>query len=306
MSTSAYDQVRLTPFGYYELAEKPGPDELREYYAAKYYQQSVRTHQHRYDADELAFRTAKLEQKRLKVQCLIGDRLPERPRFLDAGAGEGFALAHFESAGWDVAGIDFSSFGCETHHPGLLDRMIVGDISDSLARLATEEAVFDLILLDNVLEHVPDPLALLKTVRRLMRPHSVLIIEVPNDFSTLQMHLLESGRLPGPFWVVAPDHISYFNHNGLRALATAAGLEARAVLGDFPIDFALCNEKTNYALDKTLGKSCHRMRVEIDNLIHRISPEGSNDLYEALGNLGLGRQIVGFFQPARMAVETCE
>jgi len=302
MSSPAYDKVRLTPFGYYELSEKPGPDELREYYAAKYYQQSVRTHQHSYEEDELAFRSAKLEQKRIKVKSLIGDSLPDRPRFLDVGAGEGFALAHFEAAGWDVIGMDFSSFGCGTHHPRLLDRMIVGDISDSLTRLAAEGARFDLILLDNVLEHVPDPLALLTTVRRLMRPHSVLIIEVPNDFSVLQMHLLESGRLPRPFWVVAPDHISYFNHSGLRALAAAAGLDQRAVLGDFPIDFALCNENTNYAADKSLGKACHRMRVEIDNLIHRISPERANDLYEALGNLGLGRQIVGFFQPAPAGV----
>lgn len=37
-------KVRLTEYGYYELAEKPTPERLSEYYAAKYYQQSVRTH----------------------------------------------------------------------------------------------------------------------------------------------------------------------------------------------------------------------------------------------------------------------
>jgi 2-polyprenyl-3-methyl-5-hydroxy-6-metoxy-1,4-benzoquinol methylase len=286
--------VRLTDFGYYELAEKPTAEGLREYYAAKYYQQSVRTHQHVYEEEELRHRRNKLEQKRLKVESLV--ELGDERRFLDIGAGEGFALAYFAESGWKVTGMDYSSFGCSTHHPELCDRLLVGDLNEQLNEMASGEERFELILMDNVLEHVLDPFEVLKVVRGLLAPAGILIVEVPNDFSMLQMRLLESGRIPKPFWVVAPDHVSYFNKEGLCALAEAAGLSARAILSDFPIDFALCNENTNYAVDKTKGKSCHKVRLELDNLMHEISPEGAIRFYEALGGLSLGRQIVAFFQ----------
>ena len=297
MTFDAEDQtkVRLTEYGYYELAEKPTPEGLKEYYAAKYYQQSVRTHQHEYGAAELSFRRNKLEQKRIKVESLLDPREGQR-RFLDIGAGEGFALGHFAGAGWEVTGMDYSSFGCGMHQPELCDRLLVGDLNELMEQLRMDMKKYQLILMDNVLEHVLEPLEVLKTVKELLAPGGVLIVEVPNDFSVLQMCLLESGRIPSPFWVVAPDHVSYFNHQGLRALAKEAGLEQCALMSDFPIDFALCNEHTNYVVDKSKGRSCHGVRVELDNLIHEISPEGANQLYEALGSLGLGRQIVAYFR----------
>jgi 2-polyprenyl-3-methyl-5-hydroxy-6-metoxy-1,4-benzoquinol methylase len=289
--------VRQTAYGYYELAEKPTPEQLSEYYEAKYYQQSVRTHQHHYEADELLYRHNKLEQKRLKVENLLDANVTQR-RFLDIGAGEGFALAHFAKSGWEVVGMDYSSFGCGLHHPDFCDRLLVGDLNELMNQLIASNKKYELILMDNVLEHVLQPLEVLQTIRDLLAPTGILIIEVPNDFSALQTRLLESGRIPAPFWVVSPDHISYFNQGGLRRLAMDAGLKLSSVMSDFPIDFALCNENTNYVVDKSKGKSCHRVRVELDNLIHEISPEGANCLYEALGSLGLGRQIIGFFQHA--------
>jgi len=287
--------VRLTAYGYFELAEKPTPERLSEYYAAKYYQQSVRTHQHKYEADELLFRKNKLEQKRLKVESLLDPNEAQR-QFLDIGSGEGFALAHYAQCGWEVTGMDYSSFGCTMHHPDLRDRLLVGDLNELMNQLKEAKERYQLILMDNVLEHVLEPLDVLRTVRELMVPGGILIVEVPNDFSALQMSLLDSGRIPSPFWVVSPDHVSYFNHEGLRALAADAGLQQCALMSDFPIDFALCNENTNYVVDKSKGKSCHRARVELDNLIHKLSPEGATRLYEALGSLGLGRQIISFFR----------
>jgi hypothetical protein len=44
-----------------------------------------------------------------------------------------------------------------------------------------------------------------------------------------------------------------------------------------------------------LGKGCHQVRVVIENLLHDISPEKTNEFYQALANLGLGRNIIGFF-----------
>ncbi|MEK7097420.1 MAG: class I SAM-dependent methyltransferase, partial [Patescibacteria group bacterium] len=98
------------------------------------------------------------------------------------------------------------------------------------------------------------------------------------------------------FWVT-PDHLSYFNKEGLINLVKAAGWKNKFVMGDNPIDFNLLNENTNYAKDKSKGKSCHKARIEIDNLMDSISVEKAVDYYRALGQLGLGREIVALFAP---------
>ena len=285
--------VVLTRHGYYELAVKPSPEELAAYYAEKYYQQSIRTHRPEYGEEEIRFRAAKLEQKRLKVAELRGTEAPGR--FLDVGAGEAFAMRHFNDHGWEVMGLDYSRHGCETHHPELLEKLKTGDVVASLGELSEAGARFDLVLLDNVLEHVLDPLGVLRVLERLLAPEGVLVVEVPNDFSLLQERLLREGKIQEAFWVVVPDHVSYFNAAGLTALGEEAGLKRRALLGDFPIDFFLVNEHSNYVRDRSRGRAAHQSRVALDLLMHDISPAGANAYYEALGALGLGRQIIAFF-----------
>jgi SAM-dependent methyltransferase len=170
-----------------------------------------------------------------------------------------------------------------------------GDLFDTLNGL-TGGAPYDVVWLDNVLEHVVDPAQMLTDIRKLTSPFGILVIEVPNDFSRTQKALLSSGQISRPFWVVMPDHLSYFNKEGLTGLADATGWELKRLIGDFPIDFNLFNPDTNYIEDRSKGKRCHQARVAIENLIHGISPDGANRLYEVLGDLGLGRNIVAFFQ----------
>ncbi len=287
--------IRKNRFGFYELAQKPSPEDLSDYYRNKYYQQDGGCYEKSYSAEEVQYINNKLEQKYALLSALLsGDK--KELSFLDVGAGEGWALRFFKGKGWRCTGLDYSRFGCEAHNPDLLADLIVGNIYQELDALREQKSQFDVILLDNVLEHVLDPLALLTSLHALMRPAGVLIVEVPNDCSVLQQHLLEQGYISTPFWIAVPDHISYFNHQGLAALGESAGWTVMDMLGDFPIDFHLFNPATNYVENKAAGKPCHRTRVAVENLLHGISPDKTNDLYRALAGLGLGRQIIGFFQ----------
>jgi 2-polyprenyl-3-methyl-5-hydroxy-6-metoxy-1,4-benzoquinol methylase len=288
--------VRQNDFGYYELAEKPTLEALGEYYAKKYYQQQIRIHQSTYSEEELTFRRNKLDQKLRVIRSLRHSPLPAVPAFLDIGAGEGFAMQFFTSQGWTVTGLDFSAHGCQTHHPELIDRLTTGDLQASVDGLASQNSRFDVILLDNVLEHVLDPAHLLRSIKPLMADDAVLVIEVPNDFSALQQHLLEKKKIDRPFWVVAPDHISYFNRKGLSHLARDCGYDERSVSADFPIDLFLFNEHTNYVTNGQVGKSCHAARVEVENLLHALSPEATIKMYQAMAELGIGRQLTGYYQ----------
>ena len=126
----------------------------------------------------------------------------------------------------------------------------------------------------------------------------MLVVDVPNDFSSLQQHLLDTGHIDRPFWVVLPDHLSYFNQTGLRNLADATGWDIAKVIGDQPIDLNLLNPATNYVMDRDAGPGAHRARLEQDNFLLRTAPlPAVAAYYEALAGVGLGRSIVAFLQP---------
>lgn len=296
----AIELLTKNQFGFYEVVEKPSAEELKNYYSEKYYQTPSSSTYHKvYPDAELRYIRNKLEQKYAILNNLLEGGQKGPLGFLDVGAGEGWALSFFKEKGWQCTGLDFSRFGCQTHNPACLSDLVTGDIYENLVSLMEEKRSFDVILLDNVLEHVLEPLALLVKLRGLVRPGGILVLEVPNDCSVLQQHLLEIGHISRPFWVAVPDHLSYFNRIGLLNLCLAAGWEGRDFVGDFPIDFNLLNPATNYVEDRGAGKACHQTRVSIENLLHEISIEKTNDFYRALAELGLGRQLIGFFQEKR-------
>lgn len=283
-------------FGYHEVENKPSQKELGEFYSKKYYQESMGAYETKYPKEEIQY----FENKNREKHFVIQKYLKNSPHsLLDIGCGEGWTLKYFKKLGWDVTGLDFSDFGCRQHNPDCLENITVGDFTDSIQKFIHLDRRFDVVWLDNVLEHVTEPLKLLKQCRQLINPGGVLVVEVPNDFSVLQQYLLKKKYIDNKPWVVLPDHLSYFNKDGLTNLADAAGWKSAFTMSEHPIDFNLLNENTNYYKDASKGKSCHKARIEIENLIHSISVEKSIDYLRALAELGLGRQIVAFYTPKK-------
>ncbi|GAC1590421.1 MAG: hypothetical protein NVS3B25_08890 [Hymenobacter sp.] len=323
------DTICLNEYGFYEIQPKPTPQALRDYYAQRYYQENLTTYLAAYPPEELEHLEGKLRLRHYVAEQLrhagasisspasppaAGDASGQtgvvstavafseattRGSFLDIGCGEGWALDYFQRQGWDVLGLDFSSYSLERFHPALRDRLRPGDLYEGLQTLIAEGRSFDVLWLDNVLEHVLDPADLLRRCRALVAPRGVLVVDVPNDFSDLQQHLLESGHIDRPFWVVLPDHLSYFTQPGLRNLARATGWHTSKVIGDQPIDLNLLNPNTNYVMNRELGKFAHLARLEQDNFLLRTAPLSAvAAYYEGLAGVGLGRSIVAFLQPA--------
>lgn len=286
-----------TAEGYLTFVEKPSPEALRAYYRDRYFHTGQSAYQVSYSDSELAYLRAKIHQKYAAAEK-VADGFVATSRLLDVGCGEGFGLAWFAERDWEVVGLDYSRKACSCHHPALAERVREGDIGEGLEALVLANEGFDIVWLDNVLEHTPEPLELLGRCRDLLRSNGVLVVEVPNDFSKLQSAALRRIGREEPFWVFHPDHLSYFNREGLAALAAKAGLTCRDVLGDYPIDLHLLCPSTDYVADGAKGKECHAARIEFENLLHEISPEKTNTLYRALAALGLGRQIIAFFQRA--------
>ena len=283
-------------YGFHQLVEIPSQAELNDYYANKYYQNDHALYLHKYTDDELKYFKNKIHQKSLIIDQFINP-ISDKPTLIDFGCGEGFTLSWFSQNGWDVKGIDFSDYGCRKHNPEMLRFFEAGDIYSKLEEIIGKQSKFDCIWLDNVLEHVRDPKSLMEQLIQIAHLGSVLVIEVPNDFSVLQQKLLVEGKIDRAFWIAEPDHISYFNKKGLEQLCETCGWNVAKTIADFPIDFNLANPNANYIMNKETGKGAHAQRIFIENLLHEISPELSNQYYQTLAEMGLGRQIISFLMP---------
>lgn len=67
-------------------------------------------------------------------------------------------------------------------------------------------------------------------------------------------------------------------------------------LTDFPIELYLLNETSNYNKNKNLGRNAHNARIEFENFLGNISTERVNNLYRSMANIGLGRNIINFYE----------
>jgi 2-polyprenyl-3-methyl-5-hydroxy-6-metoxy-1,4-benzoquinol methylase len=282
-------EVVKNKYGFFELAEKPSEAFLEKYYAEKYYQTSTGTYQQNYSITEIEY----FKNKVKRAFSVVENHLNEGKRFLDIGCGEGWAMQYFHEQAWEVLGIDYSSFGIEHQNPYMLNYFRQGNIYNLLSQLETQK--YNVIWLSNVLEHVIDPELLLSQIKKVLATKGLVIITVPNDFSVLHNKLLEKNCINTPFWVAPPDHISYFNKDGLEKLCLSVGLKKEVDMADFPIDFNLFNPDTDYIKDKSKGRNVHLSRIAIENLLDEISTQKTIELYRILAEMGLGREIISFF-----------
>ncbi len=286
------DEIIINEYGFFEIKNKPGKKELQEYYANKYYQEGQGSYELSYDKSEIKYLLNKIEQKHVAAKTISN---VEKGSLLDVGSGEGFTLSYFNNLGWDCVGLDFSSAGVESKNPEQACLLIQGDIFENLEKITKGDKKFDLIFLDNVLEHVLKPFELLENLNKIISDDGVLVVDVPNDFSLLQKYLMGNNHIDREFWVSPPDHLSYFNKDGLINLAKGTGWKINKVISDYPIELDLLSPNSNYVNNPSVGKVSHRKRIEFENFIHSVSVEKTNQFYESLIDLGLGRNIVGFF-----------
>lgn len=290
-------RLKKHPLGYWEIVNKPSTQELQRYYAEKYFQESKGSYEVTYSEDELAYFRVKLEQR----LAVLLHHLPVahgKARLLDVGCGEGFGLAFFREHGWEVKGFDFSSAGVESKNPSCKDALTTGDVFALLQSEIDAGKTYDVVWLQNVLEHVLDPLDLLKSLRKLVSSGGLAVVTVPNDCSATQRAAIAHRHIDSAFWVAPPDHLTYFDYESLVRTAGETGWECVELTGDFPIDWFLFNPESNYVRDRSLGKGANKARMQIESLIHEQHVENVIRFWSAAAKLGIGRNITAFLRPA--------
>jgi len=272
--------------GYYELASSCRRV-MDSFYENEYYQKDTSFYKKsEYTEEEVLYRTNLYREK----ECMLDKIGGVKGSLLDVGCGEGHVLKHFSDKGWYVRGIDFSEFGIKMHNPDMLSCLLKGNIMKIIAGL---DKKFDFVNMDNVFEHLPDPVGFLRNIKNVLNKRSILCIRVPNDFSITQIKAFENYCIDDPFWVTdkTSEHFNYFTGKSLRKFAKDNGFICLGQVADWPIDFNLFNPRTNYYKNKSVGHDGHIARLNVENMLFEQSIEKTLAFHEVLADLGVGRNV---------------
>jgi SAM-dependent methyltransferase len=101
-----------------------------------------------------------------------------RPRLLDVGCSSGFLLRVATALGFSAAGVESAPVAAEAARNAGFD-VFAGRLQEA----PWPASSFEIITLIELIEHVPDPLDLLRACHRLLVPGGVVLINTPNAAS---------------------------------------------------------------------------------------------------------------------------
>ncbi|MBB3212990.1 SAM-dependent methyltransferase [Herbaspirillum sp. Sphag1AN] len=146
----------------------------------------------------------------------IAGKLPSIGKMLDIGCGNGAFLRAFSQSypGWELAGLELSDRNRTTIEA------IPGVTQLHIGALTEVNQKFDLIVLIHALEHIPDPVAYLRSLTGHLNPGGRLLIEVPDLTSS-------------PFDILIADHTTHFTAAVLPRVINAAGFTVQSLESGF-------------------------------------------------------------------------
>jgi SAM-dependent methyltransferase len=135
-------------------------------------------------------------------------------RLLDIGCNEGRTLKNYVRNGFQAEGTELNETAAAVARAAGF-RVFTGQLEDF-----SPAAPYDVAVLSNVLEHAPDPGAMLASVRRLLNSRGQVWISCPNSRSWLR-------SVFGRWWINwhVPFHIAHFSAQALGNLLAESGFQ---------------------------------------------------------------------------------
>ena len=155
---------------------------------------------------------------RLRYVATLLQLAPETPRALDFGSGAGVTLRILAACGVEAIGYDPSA--TRSGYTRSKNAEIAGTLDDVRAR-----APFSIVVLDNVLEHLPDPRAAMTFMRGVTTDDAVAYVSVPpyeQEFLQQQVERHRKGE-PVDMTLNPWEHLNYFSLRHLDSLMNDAG-----------------------------------------------------------------------------------
>lgn len=156
------------------------------------------------------------------------------PAVLDLPCGDGLLTRLFSEHFERVVGVDASS----THLAQARQRLPEVEFHEALIEDLELDEKFDSVFMLNILEHVADPILVLRKAASLLQDDGVLIVHVPNANAinrriAVLMGTLESCEELSPFDINVAGHRRSYTLETLTADIERAGIKVKATGGVF-------------------------------------------------------------------------
>jgi 2-polyprenyl-3-methyl-5-hydroxy-6-metoxy-1,4-benzoquinol methylase len=212
--------LRCARCGFRQIRPRLTPDEVERLYPEAYFDSKsgfgFKDYARQQQRNE---REAYFLAKRLR-------RIAPRGRLLEVGCALGFLIeAVRRFSGWEVGGIDLSTFAVEfaRHRYGLAVEC------KTLDGAAFPDASFDFIVQRSLLEHVTHPREHLRETFRILRPGGQVWIITPNGEANLHPYHAIAARQRRSEQPMLPlldqGHLQFFSRENLLQLFTEEGFE---------------------------------------------------------------------------------
>ncbi len=281
-SKDNFDVIDCKTCGFKHVIPIPTPEELNMLYKEEFYSTEKPTYFKSTEEDlewwELTYRNY---YQLFDKYCTKKDR-----KLLEIGPGPGYFLKCGKELGWDVLGFEPSKQAYE--YSKKLGVKVINKFFDK--KSIKEYGEFNVIYMNTVIEHLPDPISIIKIAKNILKSKGIICIISPNDYNPLQ-NILRNNLGYKPWWVAPPQHINYFDFGSIKKLLERFGFKIVESVGTFPMEFFLLSGD-NYVGNDKLGRECHFKRKIFEENMYKYKEECLNSIYKFLADNSIGREFV--------------
>lgn len=218
--------------------------DLEAHYPDDYYNDRVTDHQLNQHPGRATHPLAPLTE----INDLISDLKPGQ--LLEVGCGTGETLAYWEQRGWTCTGIEPSATAAEI----ATDEYGLNVFQGRFEEFDVNDGDYDLVLFDNVLEHLHDPFTAIERAHDLLQGDGKLVVEVPNIESI-------GFKLFSQYWsdLDVPRHLFHFSPETLIRETEVRGFKYEKLsFSGYPITFRYSlnrylSERFSFSLGRWVG-----------------------------------------------------
>lgn len=128
-----------------------------------------------------------------------------RPKIFDIGCAHGFLLDEARKLGWETQGLEFSAEAANY----AVNKLNLNVSTGSIIQIQAEfpENNFDIVTMIGVIEHLTDPIAVIRKINKILKPGGYLAITTINTKGPIRLFNLKP-----------PEHLYYFSSKNLSLL----------------------------------------------------------------------------------------
>lgn len=198
------------------------------------------------------------------MPILMKYRLPDA-KVLEVGAAHGGFVAMMRFAGYEAVGLDLSPWIVDFAARTFDIPMFLGPVEDQ----HFEPGSFDMIVLMDVFEHLPDPVRTMSQCLKYLKPDGILLIQTPQYPLHLTYDEMKSSNHPFLGVLKSDEHLYLFNEVSVQAFFQQMGVQhfsfEKAIFSQYDMFFAASRIpialNAPEVIDEVLGSSAQRRMI---------------------------------------------